>query len=466
VWDKVSEHQEYLEMCALCVSGDISNEQLGKLDDHLDGCLECRRAFNELRVIESIGMAALSPVLTRESIAGDIKPVTERTARRLLARIEDRIHTPRMSAQDVPLTGVRFIARKPHRVNGEAGGFSRAALFLKSRAKNALSFSRTLLPYAAALLLTAILSIYSYHVGARKVADVSTGKLTEIKTRADSLEAKIAELSRDRDYVNAKLQESGNSIGVLTEKIKLQLNEITSLEASLEGQRKELADRVQGAEAQRLASDSERLASDSERDVLNRKLAEAQASLAAMQKNLELARQLQSNDSLHATNLESHMDELAATIRDQDQTIRQQRDLLAYDRDIRDLIGARDLYVAEVTDVGRDAATKTPFGRVFFTKGKSLIFYAYDLDKQPGVQRTSVFRAWGRRGPDFEQALPLGILFVDSSSKRRWVLRFDDPKALAKIDAVFVTVEPNNTGRRPSGKPMLFAYLRVEPNHP
>ena len=465
----MSEHQEYLEMCALCVSGDISNGQLRKLDDHLEGCLECRRAFNELRVIESIGMAALSPVLTRESIAGDIKPVTERTARRLLARIEDRIHTPRMSAQDAPLTGVRFIARKPHRVNGEAGGFSRAALFLEGRAKNALSFSRTLLPYAAALLLTAILSIYSYHVGARKVADVSTGKLTEIKTRADSLEAKIAELSRDRDYVNAKLQESGNSIGVLTEKIKLQLNEITSLE----GQRKELADRVQGAEAQRLASDSERLASDSERlasdserDVLNRKLTEAQASLAAMQKNLELARQLQSNESLHATNLESHIDELAATIRDQDQTIRQQRDLLAYDRDIRDLIGARDLYVAEVTDVGRGAETKTPFGRVFFTKGKSLIFYAYDLDKQPGVQRTSVFRAWGRRGPDFEQALPLGILFVDSSSKRRWVLRFDDPKALAKIDAVFVTVEPNNTGRRPSGKPMLFAYLRVEPNHP
>jgi len=50
--------------------------------------------------------------------------------------------------------------------------------------------------------------------------------------------------------------------------------------------------------------------------VLNRKLAEAQASLAAMQKNLEFARKLQSTDSLRATNLESHMDQLAATIRD------------------------------------------------------------------------------------------------------------------------------------------------------
>jgi len=269
VCDKVSEHQEYLEMCALCVSGDISDEQLRKLDGHLEGCLDCRRAFNEFRVIESVGMAALSPGLTRESIAGEIEPMTERTARRLLAQIEDRIHSQRVGSEaDALLAGVRFIARKPH------------------LAKTALSLSHTLLPYAAVLLLASILSIYSYHEGARRVADVSTGQLTEVKTRADSFEAKIAELSRDRDYVNARLQESGNNIGVLTEKIKLQRNEI----AALEGQKKELAERAQGAEARRLASDSERLASDSERDVLNRKLAEAQASLAAMQKNLEMAR--------------------------------------------------------------------------------------------------------------------------------------------------------------------------------
>src|SRR5260370_8065277 len=133
---------------------------------------------------------------------------------------------------------------------------------------------------------------------------------------------------------------------------------------------------------------------------------------------------MQSSDSLRSANLESPIDELAATIKDQDQTIRQQRDLLAYDRDIRDLIGARDLYVAEVTDVGRDAETKTPFGRVFFTKGKSLIFYAYDLDKQPVVQRTSVFRAWGRRGHDCDHAPPLGILLAHSSSTIPCLTRF------------------------------------------
>lgn len=67
---------------------------------------------------------------------------------------------------------------------------------------------------------------------------------------------------------------------------------------------------------------------------------------------------------------------------------------------------------------------------------------------------------------NFDQALPLGILYLDSSTNKRWVLKFDDPKTLAKIDGVFVTIEPTGGSRKPSGKPVLFAYLKVEPNHP
>jgi hypothetical protein len=31
---------------------------------------------------------------------------------------------------------------------------------------------------------------------------------------------------------------------------------------------------------------------------------------------------------------------------------------------------------------------------------------------------------------------------------------------------VFVTVEPNGKSSKPSGKPFLFTYLRMTPNHP
>ncbi len=129
-------------------------------------------------------------------------------------------------------------------------------------------------------------------------------------------------------------------------------------------------------------------------------------------------------------------------------------------------MGARDLYIGEVYDVARDGQTQKPYGRLFYTKGKSLVFYAYDLDEQAGIKSASTFQAWGSRGLDKQQATSLGIFYEDNGAKKRWVLKFDDPKKLEQINAVFVTVEPNGGSHKPSGKPLLFAYLKVDPNHP
>jgi hypothetical protein len=43
---------------------------------------------------------------------------------------------------------------------------------------------------------------------------------------------------------------------------------------------------------------------------------------------------------------------------------------------------------------------------------------------------------------------------------------FDDSKMLDQIDAVFVTLEPGGESHKPSGKSLLFAYLKVNSNHP
>ena len=192
----------------------------------------------------------------------------------------------------------------------------------------------------------------------------------------------------------------------------------------------------------------------------------AQATTKGLQDKLDSLEQQSSHDKQQATALEAKVNDFTRLLHDRETTIDQQQELLAHDRDIRDLMGARDLYVAEVYDVERTGETKKPYGRVFYTKGKSLIFYAYDLDQQAGVKNVSTFQAWGRRGPDWKEALNLGIFYVDNASKKRWVLRFEDPKALAQIDAVFVTVEPNGGSHKPSNKPLLFAYLHIDPNHP
>jgi anti-sigma-K factor RskA len=85
------------------------------------------------------------------------------------------------------------------------------------------------------------------------------------------------------------------------------------------------------------------------------------------------------------------------------------------------------------------------------------------------VKNASIFQVWGQRDNESEQKshpTNLGILYMDSESNRRWVLRFDDPKQLAEIDAVFVTVEPRGGSQKPTGKPLLYALLRKEANHP
>ena len=76
------------------------------------------------------------------------------------------------------------------------------------------------------------------------------------------------------------------------------------------------------------------------------------------------------------------------------------------------------------------------------------------------------FQAWGTHGPDRAEAMNLGMFYEDNISKNRWVLKFTDKKTLEQIDAVFVTVEPHGGSEKPSGKPFLFAYLRMNSNHP
>jgi anti-sigma-K factor RskA len=58
------------------------------------------------------------------------------------------------------------------------------------------------------------------------------------------------------------------------------------------------------------------------------------------------------------------------------------------------------------------------------------------------------------------------MLYLDSETNRRWILRSDDPQTLAEIDAVFVTVEPRGGSAKPTGKPFLFAMLLKQANHP
>jgi hypothetical protein len=314
--------------------------------------------------------------------------------------------------------------------------------------------------YAAGVLLFIALGVSAYRVGIHRgteSASVVPAQNSGNQNQANqiALQQQVSDAGHEREILRSQIEQRDKSVASLRHELEQQSAEMGRMKLA----QSQLETDLQNGQAGRQGL----LQQQSD---LNQKLEVADAKAQGLQERLDSFEHQSSRDKQRATALEAKVSDLTRLLQDRGATIDQQQELLAHDRDIRDLMGARDLYVAEVYDVERTGETNKPYGRLFYTKGKSLIFYAYDLDQQAGVKNASTFQAWGRRGPDWQQALSLGIFYVDNASKKRWVLRFDDPKALAQIDAVFVTVEPNGGSHKPSKKPLLFAYLHIDSNHP
>jgi hypothetical protein len=200
---------------------------------------------------------------------------------------------------------------------------------------------------------------------------------------------------------------------------------------------------------------------------LEHRLSAAQDNVRTLQSERDqAANQLALANTSSSVALQKRLAVLTAELAERSQEVAKQHELLEHDQDIRNLMGARDLYIGEIYDVAKSGETQKPFGRVFYTQGKSMVFYAYDLDQQPGVKLASTFQAWGRRGIDHQHDVSLGIFYQDDQNKKRWVLKSSDSATLSRLDAVFVTVEPHGESSKPTGKPLLFTYLKLPPNHP
>ena len=59
-------HDEFLELCAVSTSGELSDEEQTKLDAHLAGCVECRQALQEFEAAVDVGVPFLASRLSAE----------------------------------------------------------------------------------------------------------------------------------------------------------------------------------------------------------------------------------------------------------------------------------------------------------------------------------------------------------------------------------------------------------------
>jgi hypothetical protein len=435
----MSSHEEFLELCAAAVAGELSADEQARLDAHLAVCPGCCRARSEYETAAAKAREALAEQNDQENSESiDESWSAEKAEAAFFKRFdkEQEDDESNRAGYDRAKAGKRFTYRPSQ-----------------------IRWREIWMPFAAAILLALALGVAAYKTGLKRGTDVASTLPHPANESERSLEAQSSDAGHERAQLIGKLEENAKVIDDLKHQLSEQTKIVNSLKSTEAVARPTSASGQENVQGSNIAKRDEELAT-------------AQAKLAELQRTMEVAAAQRDENARQAATLEAKVNELTQLVKEREQALDQRetevakgQELLEHDRDIRELMGARDLYMADIRDVSGKGTDKTQ-GRVFYTRGKRLIFYAFDLDAQPGIRNASSFQAWGRRGPDKQQALSLGILFEDNVSKKRWVLKANDPKTLEDIDAVFVTVEPNGGSQHPSGKQLLFAYLRVNPNHP
>jgi len=412
-----SEHPYYEELAALAAGGYLGEEELSDLQRHSETCAECSNALAEFRELVHFGL-----------------PLTESRLHRIVGTAMSR---PNPGATE------RFIQRAAM----EGITFSPGVNRLDSSPRWILSFAAPAVALAALL----IAFMFGVHFSGHAPVQRSQENVTQAKQQLEQLarqnsgldqavsrlQRTLAEQQRETDDLRAQL--ASQSVAANSAKHdKEQALSAATLSASHDAQS------LEEAEAQR--------------KLLEKQLADAGTQLARLD-------QARASDQADLVAAQAHINELSEQLKTAATNVDMERQLATAGKDVRDLMGARQLNVVDVRDTDPNGKAGKAFGRVFLTEGKSLIFYAFDLTDARKINAKQTFQVWGQQEGKATSLRSLGFLYVDDKTQRRWALKTDDPAAVKEIDSVFVTVEPEGGAKKPSSQRLLYAYLG-EANHP
>ena len=413
-------HHEFEALCGLYYSGEVTEEEWALLQIHMAYCDSCHEKFLDYQRITSEVIPAMAAAAASE--VGDAPPPEsakslEAAERRLMSRLDSS------SAKAEPL--------RPHGLGWRLARGLIAACGL------------------------GLASLLGFEIARMK----KQPEARTIQTPAQTATVQPTGKSPDQDVQEA-LSRSEQQAALLEQQVTAANNRLKQTDAAMANIEKQLE-----------AEQNTHKQLSEERDRLTQQLGAAQTELNSMRNKWASAGTDASQRAAHTAALEAQVRELNAALDEKDVALSEKdrmlaldKDFLAHDRDIRDLIGARNLYIADIFDTNENGKTAKQFGRIFYTRDRSLIFYGFDLDSQAGHKRDVSFQVWGS-GSDRPSPVSLGLFYQDDTHKR-WVLRCNDPKALARLDMVFVTIEPPGGSDKPTGKQLLRAYLQVHPNHP
>jgi hypothetical protein len=406
-------HEYYEELCALLPIGQLTAKEYQELAEHLRVCPSCRRASDDFSVIL------------------DKMPVAETDLdEKTLAALQDKSYR------------ARFLKRAV----AEGVPFSNAVLEAPFSWKKRPWPRLRLMPSLAAVATTTmvILSVQMFRLSKKVPHAIPQPIPQSAQTKPLTADAQDERRIAQLQLGVATLVNEANQRQTVISELKARLSKSR---AESESARRDLSKAIeQLAQFQEQASETQH-ALDSDR--------------------AELSRARSDKDSVDAALVDQQIkiNELAARVKEKEGLAEREQQLTAIPKDVRELMGARNLHIVDVSDVDGNGRSKKSFGRVFLVEGKSLMFYAFDLGDRGNPAKVS-FQLWGQLEGIQTVARSLGVFYVDDHAQNRWALKVNDPEKLTGINSLFVTVEPLGGTKRPTGKKLLYAYLGTQANHP
>jgi hypothetical protein len=241
--------------------------------------------------------------------------------------------------------------------------------------------------------------------------------------------------------------------------------ELANLQKQLRDLHGQLGNALKAAESYRRDNEQKGLSlgqSTNETTQLVEELQNREKQLQASNEEIARINQLRATDKVSLEAQRIRIREISDQLRIADATLEMERQLSAAGKDIRELLVARQLHVVDVRDMDENGKPGQAFGRVFLTEGKSLMFFAFDLNDPRAISAKARFQVWGEQRGKKGSARSLGVLSVDDETQNRWALKVENSGLLSDVNSVYVTV--SSPGGKNSGRRMLYAFLG-EPNH-
>jgi len=437
--------RRFERLCALAATGQLGGGDMWELNQHIAACDSCR---NFLESVTEVSLEAMPALAGSRTDAADIIP-SEGMRDRFLARMA----AASLDVKIDPAIRQEWLHPRssfpgPSRRQAEAA----PEACLDGLASRHAARLLPLWPAAAALAILIGTGLGGFYLGQRKLAQAPNPSLqagsaaAKAATRDGLTENQAGQLERQKAELASQIAELQQKLAKASVERRSLMVELADLKEQLERSTR------QGQ------TTSSRLRED---------IQEAQNQVAMLQSRADRLGRRLAESELSLTLQKQSTEELSAELAAAQVELQRQGDLQSEKGQIADILAARNLHIVDVYDADADGKRQRSVGRVFYIVGKSLVFYAYDLNATGRFQANVVFHVWGGKAGLKEVTHNLGILHKDDGRQGLWALTFDDPKILAQINAVFVTAESASKHYAgPHGKRILYAYFGSPPNHP